>query len=77
MVPVAFLFDAEESSTRPGARRFNLSRLLEDGDEEAGDVSDVSPTIRRESRGPPWDCAALRSHQLESEDPKQSCCWFD
>lgn len=43
---VEFGFKAEDSSTKPGARRFNLS-LLEEGD-DLREVRDVGPAIRRD-----------------------------
>lgn len=45
--------DGEESSTRPGARRLSLSLLLEEGDDEEGEVREVGPTMRRERGGAP------------------------
>lgn len=47
------LFEEEDSSTKPGARRFSFKWLEYDGEEEEGDVIQVGLTIRRERRGEP------------------------
>lgn len=43
-----FVFETEDSSTRPGASRLSLSLWLEEGDDGVGEVRDVGPTIRSE-----------------------------
>ncbi len=44
-------FDGEDNSTNPGARRFSLSLLADEGDDEVGLERDVAPTMRRERSG--------------------------
>ena len=48
MGSMGLAFDGEDSSTRPGARRLSLSLLLDEGDDEEGEVREVGPTMRRE-----------------------------
>jgi len=50
-------FAGKDSSTSPGARRFSLSLLLEEGDDD-GDVSEVGPTILGERSGAPSERTA-------------------
>lgn len=51
---MAFILDAEDSSTRPGARRLSLSLVGDGDDDEAGEARDVGPTMRRERSGASW-----------------------
>lgn len=45
------LFEEEDSSTKPGARRFSFKWLEYDGEEEEGDVMKVGLQFREREEG--------------------------
>lgn len=64
-----FVFETEDSSTKPGASRLSFNLFLDEGDDGVGDVRDVGPTIRRD-RSWVWAREACRRRSARVRRPE-------